>query len=314
MADAGGPGGRSGAGHRAFLYRSEQELLAEAVPFLREGIIAEAPVLVVLDSRKQELLRGALAGDATRVEWADPTTWYTFGPHALRRAHEFACRTPGRSTRLLGEVVWAGRSAAEVTEWARYESLLTVAFPDTPVLCAYDATALDEAVLATAGHTHPVLHGVSAQARVRATYIDPPAFLTACDASVLPAPPGTARALGFGPADLRRVRRFVAARAAAVGLDADRGEDLVTAVTEAATNAVEHGGGHGSLWIWTSTDRIVCEVTNAGEPLYDPLAGQLPPDPRGPRGRGLWLMRQLADLVELRSSNGVTTVRIHMWI
>lgn len=309
-----GSNGAGEVGHQAMIYRSGEELVAGAAPFLRAGIAADDPVLVVLDADHRALLCNALGPDAAAVEWAEPGSWYTFPAHTLYGAHQFAQRHPGRTPRLMGEVVWAGRSAAEIAEWTRYEALLSLAFPAIDMLCAYDAAVCNEAVLATATHTHPVLREATTTAP-SAAFLDPPAFLTACDAAPLPAPPGSGEALGFGPNDLRAVRGYVTARAAAAGLDPARAEDLVTAVSEATTNAVEHGpGGHGVLWIWSEAGRLVCEVTNPAGLISDPLAGYLPPDPLRARGRGLWFMRQLTDLVELRSDPRATTVRLHMWL
>jgi DcmR-like sensory protein/histidine kinase-like protein len=56
--------------------------------------------------------------------------------------------------------------------------------------------------------------------------------------------------------------------------------------------------------------RLVCEIQDRGH-LTDPLAGRLPPRPGALRGRGLWLVNQLADLVQLRTQPDATTIRIH---
>lgn len=55
---------------------------------------------------------------------------------------------------------------------------------------------------------------------------------------------------------------------------------------------------------------MVVEVCDVGY-IDDPLVGRRAPDPEGEDGRGVWLMHQLSDLLELRSSPGGTTVRIH---
>jgi hypothetical protein len=57
---------------------------------------------------------------------------------------------------------------------------------------------------------------------------------------------------------------------------------------------------------------MMCEVSDTGAGLLDPLAGHLPPDPFAARGRGLWLARQFSDLVELHSDPAGTTVRLYL--
>jgi len=66
----------------------------------------------------------------------------------------------------------------------------------------------------------------------------------------------------------------------------------VLAVNEVASNAVEHGYGVGLLQIWQQPGRLICEVHDSGS-LREPLPGLRPPHPNSPRGRGMWIARQL---------------------
>lgn len=293
-------------GHRALIYHSDEEFLGATVPFLRAGVAAGAPTMAVLPPGNRERAAESLGADATAVEWTDPADWYGHPARTLSRAREFV--GDGRA-RVLGEPTWHGRCAAERTEWARLEALLNLALPHTPMLCAYDARTIGPGALAVAAHTHPATAHETAAAPSPA-FVDPVDYVRGCDVDPLPAVPDTARVLAFTD-DLPEVRRFVedVAREAAVGHDGVEG--LVMAVNEAATNAIEHGGGRGELRAWTTSRGLVCQVANPSGRITDPLAGYLPPDPHGRRGRGLWLMRQLTDLVEIRGDQGVT-VRIHL--
>jgi anti-sigma regulatory factor (Ser/Thr protein kinase) len=66
------------------------------------------------------------------------------------------------------------------------------------------------------------------------------------------------------------------------------------------------------LSVWRDAGELVCEISDGGARIADPLAGRRRPDPRSPHGRGLWMINQVCDLVELRSGPGGTTVRLHM--
>ena len=103
----------------------------------------------------------------------------------------------------------------------------------------------------------------------------------------------------------------MARRAAAAGLDAARTADLVLAVDEVATNSLRHGGGRGTLRIWQDADALVCEVRDAGR-IEDPLAGRVRPPLDRDGGRGLWLVNQLCDLVQLRTLPTGAVVRLHV--
>jgi hypothetical protein len=50
-------------------------------------------------------------------------------------------------------------------------------------------------------------------------------------------------------------------------------------------------------------------VLDAGR-VDDPLVGRRPPRPDSDSGRGLWMANQLCDLVQLRSGDGGTAVRV----
>jgi anti-sigma regulatory factor (Ser/Thr protein kinase) len=75
---------------------------------------------------------------------------------------------------------------------------------------------------------------------------------------------------------------------------------MVTAVHEAVVNSVRYGGGRGVLRLRSDPDYVICEVSDDGTPTSvaaPPFPGDLPPDPRAASGHGMWVVRQLSDLV-----------------
>jgi serine/threonine-protein kinase RsbW len=116
--------------------------------------------------------------------------------------------------------------------------------------------------------------------------------------------------MGFGLADLRRVRQLVVAAAVDADLPWERADELAVAVNEIATNAIVHGRPPTTLRIWRQNDEIVCEVADRGPGIKDPLAGHQRPPADAPGGRGLWLARLLCDAVEIRNGVGCT-VSLH---
>jgi anti-sigma regulatory factor (Ser/Thr protein kinase) len=125
------------------------------------------------------------------------------------------------------------------------------------------------------------------------------------------APPPEALTVSFRGDDLYRIRSTVSEWAASAGLRRERVADLVLAVSELATNAVRHGEGGGTLRLWTRPGRIVCQVHDGGGEIRDPLAGRRVPTFEAAGGLGLWTVNQLCDLVEVRTGEAGTTVRIH---
>jgi len=86
---------------------------------------------------------------------------------------------------------------------------------------------------------------------------------------------------------------------------------LRLAVSEVAANTLRHTRSPGTLAIWHDADEVVCEIHDEGT-ITDPLAGSRRPPPDASGGHGLWLVRQVCDLVELTSDANGTTVRMHM--
>jgi anti-sigma regulatory factor (Ser/Thr protein kinase) len=87
--------------------------------------------------------------------------------------------------------------------------------------------------------------------------------------------------------------------------------DLLVAVTEIAGNSLMHGGGAGTLRVWNSATGVICEVRDRGW-IRQPLAGRARPTFDQESGRGLWMVNQLCDLVQVRSTPAGTVVRLHM--
>ena len=63
--------------------------------------------------------------------------------------------------------------------------------------------------------------------------------------------------------------------------------------------------------MWATDRRVVCEITDTGTATGNFL-GFLRADPHSERGHGLWIARQICDLLEMRTGPSGTTVRLHM--
>jgi anti-sigma regulatory factor (Ser/Thr protein kinase) len=214
---------------------------------------------------------------------------------------------------MIGEPLWMARIEQEGSERARYESLVNVALAsaNASFVCAYDARVVDSKVVDQVARTHPELV-VDGGAQPSTSYTDPAVFNAECDKSPLLEPPPTALRLPFDRlGQLAPLRAFMTSYATWAGAAAQPVSQFVQAVDEVATNAIEHGGGSSVLQVWTSPHALVCEISDTGGGLRDPLAGQLPPE-RFAGGHGLWLARQFSDLVEVHSAPTGTIVRLHL--
>ena len=124
-------------------------------------------------------------------------------------------------------------------------------------------------------------------------------------------PAGRAEVLRYR-ANLADVRDFTTTRARRAGLPPDRVTDLVIAVAELAANTLVHTSGPGTLTLWVTDDEVICQVQDEGQ-ITDPLAGTIRPALDAPGGgRGLWVVHQVCDRVEIHTGPPGTTVRVYM--
>ncbi|HEV7897077.1 MAG TPA: sensor histidine kinase [Planosporangium sp.] len=305
---------RSSFQHEALVYRTPDELLAGTVPFVRAGLSAGEPVLVAVPPISMEPIRSALGASAARVRFVDMAEAGR-NPGRIIPAvlHSFVSQHAPARVRVIGEPIWAGRSAVEYPACVQHEALINLAFADSDavILCPYDARRLTGAALADAERTHPVI--TSGEDRWASEAYAAPHTVVAAFNRPLPDPAVAPAMFVFDADDLPAVRRFIAEHAGRAGLAAGRIADLEVAVNEVATNAVVHGGGPGTLRVWQERGCVVCEVSDPGH-LTDPLAGRIPPDPDSEHGRGLVLVNYLCDLVRMHTHQLSTTFRLHMRI
>ncbi|WP_230394504.1 ATP-binding protein [Plantactinospora alkalitolerans] len=108
------------------------------------------------------------------------------------------------------------------------------------------------------------------------------------------------------------VRRSLTECLLSAGFGGPRLDDFVTAINEVMTNAVRHGGGRGEIRLWRA-EHLVCEIQDRGSGLADPLTvPHSRPRPSANGGMGLWLARELADLIDIRSGPDGVLVRLAM--
>lgn len=301
--------------HEALLYSGWAEFIVGTLPFIREGLKADEPVLVVVSAEKGSVLRTALDRDADRVLFADMAQVGANPAHIIPAWQAFLREQSGRAAGLrgIGEPIWKGRPDDELVECQRHESLLNVAFAGGRpwrLLCPYDKGLLDEAVVEEARRSHEFVQEAGA--------------LTSSDgfrgveasgrpfSQPLPQPDrDDIDELAFDRSGLGSVREMVLRKALAAGMPDARAMDLVAALNEVATNALIHGAGKCRLRVWRDRTKLVCEVLDDG--LFDrPLADRQEPGTEASAPRGLWLANQLCDLVQIRALPQGTIVRLHM--
>ncbi|MEP7024373.1 MAG: sensor histidine kinase [Actinomycetota bacterium] len=296
--------------HLAFFYQAAADYLTMVRAWIQDALAQDEPVLVAVPGSVAAQLREQLDGESADVQFTDMDELGRNPARIISAFIGFAAEHAGRQVRCISEPVWSSRSAAERREAARHEALINVALANiqATVLCPYNTQALRPSVIAGARRTHPAIvrdgtqresRGYPGTARARSAWDRP-----------LPPPPRRAESLIYDN-DLRALREFVARQARRCGLAADRTADLVLSVSEVAANTLRHTRQPGTVRTWHTQAEFLCQVTDRGQ-ITDPLVGLRPPSPSRLGGQGLWVVNKVCDLVELRTGQDGTTIRLHM--
>jgi serine/threonine-protein kinase RsbW len=97
-------------------------------------------------------------------------------------------------------------------------------------------------------------------------------------------------------------RRLLRGALAVLKIDRQSGDDLELAITEACANVIHHASGTEKFEILleVADDRCAIDVIDEGAG-FDPATVD-PPEPGNERGRGLFLIKALAENVRMHSA------------
>jgi anti-sigma regulatory factor (Ser/Thr protein kinase) len=301
---------RRGYRHEALFYAGEEDWLRRVSAFIEDSVRAQEAILVVCRADRIERLRTTLPDDGRLLRYADMAEVGHNPALIIPAWQDFVAEhaAAGRAVRGVGEPVTLDRFDAGLREAERHEALLNMAFDDSVdfwLVCPYDVTILPAQILAHARENHRLLHEPTGRH-------PSPEYVHAGDAILLEPLPE------LGPPsletefreDLWRVRALVRREAARAGFPAEAMGRIVMAANEVATNSLRHGGGGGRLRLWRARGSLVCEVADGGR-IEHALADRLRPLEATAPG-GLWLANRLCDLVQVRSSERGTVVRLHL--
>lgn len=300
--------------HTAGFHRSEADLLAQLTPIVWAALGRGEPVAVALRPATEEALAAALRGTPGVVALARPDGHGASGQTvAAHRARELRELTAAAGPVTVVTEHWSRFDGADGRFWTELDAATNVALAGLPVhlTCFFPDMPLHQTITDGALANHPTL-------LVDGITLGNPEHLPPHE--VVRVMPVSAPVV-LGPPDLRwkfdmwqlhQVRAVVEHELIAAGFDRDRAQDVVLAVNEIATNAVEHGARPADIAVWTatgSTGALVVEVHDEGV-LGDRLPGLVAPPPGDPRGRGVWIARQLCDSLHVWCDTIGTHVRL----
>jgi len=304
----------SGFLHQGCIYGSDAEFLSTAVPFVRDGLRRDEPVLVTTTSANLELLQDALGTQAGDIDYAESAYFGRRPPQLATAFQRYWTRhrpiAASGAVRILAEPVWVGRSRREVAAWTRMEAGLNMVLADTAIwmICPYDTRIADAAIIEDARRTHPECVA-GRRAKPCSQFIAPEEFARR---HAPPKPPWDTTDFRFD-GDLAATRRHVVDAAAQLLPSEESVGRFAIAVGEAMAYLRRRRIARVTAWVRPVAGRVVCTVHSA-QPLDDihPFVGFRTPGLREQTGDGLWLTNQICEWLDISSDASGCTIELAM--
>jgi anti-sigma regulatory factor (Ser/Thr protein kinase) len=303
--------------HAAAVYDSGQDLAARILSFLMDGLARREKVVAIVPQRTGEVLGTVLGSGAMMVQWGLPGLTY----HHLGRATETVRnyladrRAAGDPTRVLieNDVDNGLRGPGRMAAYLRAESAAEGLFGShgVPWLCLYDRRRYSPGVLADAERVHPHLLDEQGVPVLNKEYVDPATYLAAHPGPVSVVPGQVALDLELNDLnDLGDLRGQAGDTARELGLDPMDTRLAEVAAGEVIANAFRHGSLPGRVRVWRDADAVLIRVDSAGPGPEVAVSGFSPPDLAAGSGAGLWVARQIADVVHVETRRDGTSVEL----
>lgn len=299
-------GGR-GLAHHGLLHPATADVAATLAPLVAKRLARGEPVLAVLPPATADRLRTRLPAP-TGLHTTDPAEIYRHPGRVLGRYRAWiGDKSPHGEPVTIVAAPDPDGDHHRTALWMHIDAVTTLALAacDLTLVCVYSD---DPSTADPVRRAHPSL--LNGACLPNPDHLPADQFVARYP---LPPPAELGRPVLTltidHPVQLAGLRQVVANHAARAGLPSDRCEDFVLAVTEVASNAIEHGVPPAGVQFWITAASVICQVTDAGWHTQ-PLAGLLPPPPTQRRGRGLWMAHQLCDQFYLWPQP--TTVRVQM--
>ena len=321
--------GQDDALHAAAFYDSAESLRTRAVPYLREGLKRAESVVVVTSNGVEQVLKSALGGDAERVHWQAVEVSYRRLGAMFEGFRQFLAdqRAAGAAMRLLTQSGGDG-GPDRLAAYLRFEAMANEVYRPYGYqwACLYDKDAHPPEILRQVREVHPQVLEPGGRT-IRSTDYVPPGEFVARGGPPAPIPPDVVE-FDFeltGPGQLRTLRRLLNAWTASRGIDGDDADAVLIAVGEAVTSALQHRapqhrapqhrdlqhGAPARVRAWTSGGTARVRIDAASAAPIPATTGYHRPHTANDHDTGLWVARQLADILTIHTDQAGTTIELH---
>ena len=305
--------------HSALIADSDQRVRQVLVPAVRRALVEADGVFAVVGTQTARILREELGKAADQLGWGDSGVFYRplgFAYESFRRLLA-AAHAAGRRIHVLAEPDVANIDEAGAVERAAaylpYEAVCNETFAGygCQVTCLWDARRHPASVIENVRILHNHELGPAGW-EPSPGFVAPGQYLARLNQRPLPLPARAGwqinlPALGALPLLRTGLQDWVGQQ----GFTPAAVSDVVLAVHEIATNGLTHGQPPVRVSGWRQHDTVVVQVDDEGGIPLPALVGYRPPGGQANEHRGLWLIRQLADVVDTHTADSSTSVRMH---
>ncbi len=305
--------------HLAVVHHGVDELLDTLGPLLRAAVTGGDLVWAAVDDTTRDAIEQRMGAAASGFVFGEPGQPYSYSGQttAARRADRLRdVIGDGRAALILSDASTVGGldpGSSAPDFWNVVDASCNLALSGLPVtlICLCDAERTSEDTERFLYWNHPQLL-IDATTSVNPRYRSPAEVLASTPVPPAPAlgPPSQEQPFASSAA-LRSIRALTRRHGLEAGLDPARIDGIVVAVCELVSNSIEHGAGHGTVSWWISPGRLVAQIDDEGH-MTSITPGLRRPDTRSVRGRGVWLARQLSDILHLWTSVDGTHARLEI--
>jgi anti-sigma regulatory factor (Ser/Thr protein kinase) len=312
----------SGFTHGVLVADGDERLRELLAGQIRRSVAGGQEVVLVVGPRIRALLAGALSGLDGAVQWREPAAFAQrlgFAFESLRklladrraRTHPVHLITESDLTAHTEPDLPFDRAAG----YLAYEAVRNDAYAadGCSMTCLWDSRQHSLSVIAGVRAAHP-FELTEAGWRHNPGFLPPAAFLARQDP--VPMPPAPAEVeqdvLLDRVGQLRELRSALLSWAVGCGFSREAGDDVIVAAVEVATNGLFHAASAVRVRAWRDQATLIVQCDDhGGKPIPATAGYYRPASLTTPGGRGLWLARQLADVVTVDSEPGCTRVRLY---
>jgi anti-sigma regulatory factor (Ser/Thr protein kinase) len=241
------------------------------------------------------------------VHWREPRLAHRRTGEAYEDCRVFLAgqRASDKPTRLLTSNDLDGSEPDRLDAYLRYEAASTAVFRPFgfPWVCLYDRRLHPARLVDHVGEVHPQLFLADGRPVDSTDYVDPARYLETHSGPLSAVPDPAALDVQVDtPDELRAARHRLRDYASSLDRRPCAAERVAMAAHEVIGNALRHGRPPCRVRAWRSAAVLHVRVDDRGPGTGVATAGYGPPaTPTGP-GMGLWVARQLTDVVHTRAA------------